>query len=208
MLARRPRLCLWAHRRVLLMLLAALSIAAMLMVPAEEIDDELARGLAGPENQQSEQPSGLSLLLRKKPPPAAVRAALRRLPPRQRGDAALCRPAPHQGRGQGQRHLADRDLHRRRAMRDGADGGAGRRQGRQLGRKPIFLAAFVCWPCAGALHLLRQPLLPRGGAEPRRRRRRHLRRAVPDRGRRPHPRHRPFNVAQGRSPPRRDSAQP
>ncbi|MGX5776898.1 MFS transporter [Methylorubrum zatmanii] len=44
--------------------LAALSIGAMLMVPAEEIDDELARGLACPEDQHCEQPSGLSLLLR------------------------------------------------------------------------------------------------------------------------------------------------
>ncbi|KQQ31373.1 MFS transporter [Methylobacterium sp. Leaf123] len=45
-------------------LLAAGSIVAMLMVPAEEIDDDLARGLDCGEEENCEQPSGLSLLLR------------------------------------------------------------------------------------------------------------------------------------------------
>lgn len=45
-------------------ILAALSIGAMLMVPASEIDDDLARGLDHGEEQGDEQPSGLGLLLR------------------------------------------------------------------------------------------------------------------------------------------------
>ena len=45
-------------------ILAACSIGAMLMVPAEAIDDDLARGLDCREDQNCEQPSGLSLLLR------------------------------------------------------------------------------------------------------------------------------------------------
>ncbi|WP_232628605.1 MFS transporter [Methylobacterium sp. Leaf118] len=45
-------------------LLAALSIGAMLLVPAEEIDDDLARGLDCAETQDCDQPSGVSLLLR------------------------------------------------------------------------------------------------------------------------------------------------
>ncbi|MGE7153536.1 MFS transporter [Methylorubrum rhodesianum] len=44
-------------------LLAACSIVAMLMVPAEEIDDDLARGLDCAADRNCEQPSGLSLLL-------------------------------------------------------------------------------------------------------------------------------------------------
>ncbi|GAB6843545.1 MFS family permease [Methylorubrum rhodinum] len=45
-------------------ILAALSIGAMLLVPAKDIDDDLARGLDHAEDQGAEQPSGLSLLLR------------------------------------------------------------------------------------------------------------------------------------------------
>ncbi len=45
-------------------ILAALSIGAMLLVPAKDIDDDLARGLDRAEDQGGEQPSGLSLLLR------------------------------------------------------------------------------------------------------------------------------------------------
>ncbi|MEH3119511.1 MAG: MFS transporter [Methylorubrum populi] len=45
-------------------ILAACSIGAMLLVPAAEIDDDLARGLDCAEERNCEQPSGLSLLLR------------------------------------------------------------------------------------------------------------------------------------------------
>ncbi|KQT61644.1 MFS transporter [Methylobacterium sp. Leaf456] len=45
-------------------ILAAASIGAMLMVPARDIDDDLARGLDHAEDQGGEQPSGLGLLLR------------------------------------------------------------------------------------------------------------------------------------------------
>lgn len=43
--------------------LAALSIGAMLMVPAAEIDDDLARGLDDQAGEKGEQPSGLTALL-------------------------------------------------------------------------------------------------------------------------------------------------
>lgn len=43
--------------------LALLSIGAMLMVPADAIDDDLARGLADGTEDKDEQPSGLSALL-------------------------------------------------------------------------------------------------------------------------------------------------
>ena len=43
--------------------LAALSVGAMLMVPASAIDDDLARGLDGTAGETHEQPSGLSALL-------------------------------------------------------------------------------------------------------------------------------------------------
>lgn len=43
-------------------ILAALSIGAMLTVPAGEIDDDLARGMAFPEETPGEQPSGLKTL--------------------------------------------------------------------------------------------------------------------------------------------------
>jgi MFS family permease len=46
--------------------LAALSIAAMLMVPAQAIDDDLARGLDCAEDESCEQPSGLAALLQNK----------------------------------------------------------------------------------------------------------------------------------------------
>jgi len=46
--------------------LAALSIGAMLMVPAEEIDDDLARGMTSEEEQAGEQPSGLKTLFKSK----------------------------------------------------------------------------------------------------------------------------------------------
>lgn len=45
-------------------ILAACSIGAMLMVPADSIDDDLARGLDCREDHDCEQPSGLNLLLR------------------------------------------------------------------------------------------------------------------------------------------------
>ena len=45
-------------------MLAALSIGAMLMVPGNEIDDDLARGLDEGQERQGEQPSGLAMLLR------------------------------------------------------------------------------------------------------------------------------------------------
>lgn len=44
-------------------ILAALSIGAMLMVPASEIDDDLARGMTAAEEKAGEQPSGLKTLL-------------------------------------------------------------------------------------------------------------------------------------------------
>lgn len=44
-------------------ILAALSIGAMLMVPADEIDDDLARGMTEPEEKAGDQPSGLKTLL-------------------------------------------------------------------------------------------------------------------------------------------------
>ncbi|GJD48918.1 putative MFS-type transporter [Methylobacterium crusticola] len=47
----------------LMAVLAALSIGAMLMVPAEAIDDDLARGLDCAEDEACEQPSGLTALL-------------------------------------------------------------------------------------------------------------------------------------------------
>jgi MFS family permease len=46
--------------------LAALSIGAMLMVPAQAIDDDLARGLDCAEDESCEQPSGLAALLQNK----------------------------------------------------------------------------------------------------------------------------------------------
>ncbi len=45
-------------------ILAALSIGAMLMVPADEIDDDLARGMTAEEEQAEEQPSGLGTLFK------------------------------------------------------------------------------------------------------------------------------------------------
>ncbi|TNC16196.1 MFS transporter [Methylobacterium terricola] len=47
-------------------ILAALSIGAMLMVPSEAIDNDLARGLDSAEDQGDEQPSGLTALLQNK----------------------------------------------------------------------------------------------------------------------------------------------
>lgn len=47
-------------------LLAALSIGAMLMVPAEEIDDDLARGMTSDEERSGEQPSGLKTVFKSK----------------------------------------------------------------------------------------------------------------------------------------------
>ncbi|WP_420847278.1 MFS transporter [Methylobacterium organophilum] len=47
----------------LMAILAGASIIAMLMIPAEAIDDDLARGLDHAEQQGGEQPSGLSALL-------------------------------------------------------------------------------------------------------------------------------------------------
>jgi MFS family permease len=44
-------------------LMAALSIGAMLLVPAREIDDDLARGLDGRQAEDHTQPSGLAVLL-------------------------------------------------------------------------------------------------------------------------------------------------
>ncbi|TGD93434.1 MFS transporter [Methylobacterium nonmethylotrophicum] len=46
--------------------LAALSIGAMLLVPSEAIDNDLARGLDSAEDQGGEQPSGLTVLLQNK----------------------------------------------------------------------------------------------------------------------------------------------
>lgn len=46
--------------------LAVLSIGAMLMVPADAIDDELARGLEHDAKDDAEQPSGISALLQNK----------------------------------------------------------------------------------------------------------------------------------------------
>ena len=52
----------------LMAVLAVLSIGAMLLVPAEAIDDELARGLdAKTENTKGEQPSGFKVLLTNRP---------------------------------------------------------------------------------------------------------------------------------------------
>jgi MFS family permease len=48
-------------------ILAALSIGAMLMVPAQEIDDDLARGMTAEEEKTGEEPSGLKTLLKNKP---------------------------------------------------------------------------------------------------------------------------------------------
>lgn len=45
-------------------MLAALSIGAMLLVPGNEIDDDLARGLDEGQERKGEQPSGLTMLLR------------------------------------------------------------------------------------------------------------------------------------------------
>ncbi|GJD64054.1 MFS transporter [Methylobacterium frigidaeris] len=47
-------------------ILAALSIGAMLMVPSEAIDNDLARGLDCAEDDACEQPSGLTVLLQNK----------------------------------------------------------------------------------------------------------------------------------------------
>ncbi|MCJ2122281.1 MFS transporter [Methylobacterium sp. J-077] len=47
--------------------LAALSIGAMLLVPADAIDDDLARGMTEAEAKADEQPSGLATLLQNKP---------------------------------------------------------------------------------------------------------------------------------------------
>ena len=46
--------------------LAALSIGAMLMVPANEIDDDLARGMTAEEEKEGDQPSSLKTLLQNK----------------------------------------------------------------------------------------------------------------------------------------------
>lgn len=50
----------------LMALLAALSVGAMLLVPAEEIDDEVARGLDAGAKRTDERPSGLTALLENK----------------------------------------------------------------------------------------------------------------------------------------------
>ncbi len=47
-------------------LLAALSIGAMLLVPAKEIDDDLARGMTTAETKDDEEPSSLKTLLKSK----------------------------------------------------------------------------------------------------------------------------------------------
>ncbi|WP_342165176.1 MFS transporter [Methylobacterium sp. SD21] len=47
-------------------ILAALSIGAMLLVPAKEIDDDLARGMTTPETKNDEEPSSLKTLLKSK----------------------------------------------------------------------------------------------------------------------------------------------
>lgn len=47
-------------------ILAALSIGAMLLVPAKEIDDDLARGMTTPETKNEEEPSSLKTLLKSK----------------------------------------------------------------------------------------------------------------------------------------------
>lgn len=51
----------------LMAVLALLSIGAMLLVPAAEIDDEVARGLADGPDDGAEQPSGLTALLQNRP---------------------------------------------------------------------------------------------------------------------------------------------
>jgi MFS family permease len=48
-------------------ILAALSIGAMLLVPAQEIDDDLARGMTAEEEKTGEEPSGLKTLFKNKP---------------------------------------------------------------------------------------------------------------------------------------------
>ncbi|MGU3537855.1 MFS transporter [Methylobacterium sp. A54F] len=50
----------------LMAILAAASIGAMLLIPADAIDDDLARGLDHAEDAGSEQPSGLTALLQNK----------------------------------------------------------------------------------------------------------------------------------------------
>ena len=50
----------------LMAVLAVLSVAAMLVVPADAIDDDLARGLQEGADAQAEQPSGLAVLLQNK----------------------------------------------------------------------------------------------------------------------------------------------
>ena len=77
------------------------------------------------------QPSGLTRAAHL-PAAADLRRVRDPVPSRECGDAAAGRPEARAA-GQEPRHQPDVGLHRRGAARDGADGDAGRRQGRRLG---------------------------------------------------------------------------
>ena len=178
--------------------LAVLTIVSALVIPADSIDDDLAQGLDEQPGEAREQPSGLRVLLTNRGLLVfAVLAATFHL-----ANAAML-PSVGQLLTQlvGKNHATSliSVCIVGGAMRDGADGDPGRRQGRPLGpQADLPLRLRRARRARRALHALGQPVLAAGRPAARWDRRGHLRRAVPDRGRRPHPRDRPLQREPGR----------
>ena len=126
--------------------LAGLTIVSTLVIPAGSIETS-RRGLDEQDAGEQEQPPGCACCW----PTAGLLVlcgAGGDVPPGERGDAALGGAIADRGGRQEQRHDADLGVHRRRAMRDGADRDRGRRRADRWGRKPMFLFAFAVWPDA------------------------------------------------------------
>ena len=129
----------------LLAIMSAASLVSILIIPGRAIDNELARGLHDRLDEQGnpvadgDTPSSLRVLLSCRPLMIFAAAVVLF----HFANAAML---PLVGQklalaGQESRHDVDVGLHRRGADRDGADGDAGRRQRRPLGKE----TAVSCW---------------------------------------------------------------
>ncbi len=133
--------------------LAALSIGAMLLVPADAIDDDLARGMTEAEAKADEKPSGLTTLLQNKPLMLfAVLCAIFHL-----SNAAMLTSV-----GQLLTHLSGKDhatslialcIVAAQCVMVPVAVFVGARAD-IIGRKPIFLAAFAVLALRGVLYTL------------------------------------------------------
>ena len=131
---------LWGPKVVfyLLAAMAVASIVSVLAIPERAIDHELARGLhdaprAAAKTTISVWPERASNL----PPASDLRRMRHHVPLRQCGHVAAGRPKTRASR-QELRHEPDVRLHRRGAIRHGADGHAGRRKGGRLGTQAVL----------------------------------------------------------------------